>query len=44
MATIKLSVDDPAFVEKIIFEVKAQGHFDGFRKECLADVDTQPGK
>jgi hypothetical protein len=38
----KLSVDDPDFVSKIIFEVKSQGHFDAFRKECLADVDTQP--
>lgn len=42
MTTLKLSVDDPEFVEKIIFEVKSQGHFDSFRKECLADVDTQP--
>jgi L-ascorbate metabolism protein UlaG (beta-lactamase superfamily) len=38
----KLSVHDPDFVEKIIFEVKSHGHFDFFRKECLADVDTQP--
>lgn len=42
MTSLKLSVDDPEFVEKIIFEVKSQGHFDTFRKECLADVDTQP--
>ena len=42
MTTTKLSVDDPEFVDKIIFEVKSQGHFDAFRKECLADVDTQP--
>lgn len=42
MTTPKLSVSDPDFVNKIIFEVKSQGHFDGFRKECLADVDTQP--
>ncbi|KAL7042369.1 hypothetical protein ACKWTF_001114 [Chironomus riparius] len=40
MATYKLS--DPEFVDKIILEVKSQGHFDTFRKECLADVDTQP--
>lgn len=38
MATVKLSVDDPEFVEKIIFEVKSQGIFDSFRKACLADV------
>lgn len=42
MTTPKLSVSDPEFVDKIIFEVKRQGHFDAFRKECLADVDTQP--
>lgn len=42
MSTTKLSVDDPEFVDKILSEVKRQGHFDAFRKECLADVDTQP--
>jgi COMPASS (Complex proteins associated with Set1p) component shg1 len=42
MTTVKLSVDDPEFVEKIIYEVKSQGHFDRIRRECLADVDTQP--
>jgi hypothetical protein len=25
-----------------VLEVKSQGHFDNFRKECLSDVDTQP--
>jgi len=39
---LNLSVHDPEFVDKIIFEVKSQGHFDSFRKECLSDVDTQP--
>lgn len=38
MTTVKLSVDDPEFVEKILYEVKKQGHFDSFRKACLADV------
>lgn len=42
MTTTKLSVDDPEFVDKILSEVKKQGQFDSFRKECLADVDTQP--
>lgn len=42
MTATNLSVHDPEFMDKIIFEVKSQGHFDAFRKECLADVDTQP--
>ncbi|KAG5675545.1 hypothetical protein PVAND_005441 [Polypedilum vanderplanki] len=33
---------DSDFIDKIILEVKSQGLFDSFRKECLADVDTQP--
>ncbi|CRL01198.1 CLUMA_CG014173, isoform A [Clunio marinus] len=42
MTSTKLNVNDPEFVDKIIYEVKSEGHFDTFRKECLADVDTQP--
>ncbi|XP_058813964.1 uncharacterized protein LOC131677890 [Topomyia yanbarensis] len=35
-------VDDPSFIDAIVHEVKSQGLFDQFRKECLADVDTKP--
>lgn len=34
--------DDPDFISAIVQEVKSQGLFDNFRKECLADVDTKP--
>lgn len=34
--------DDPDFINAIVQEVKSQGLFDQFRKECLADVDTKP--
>lgn len=34
--------DDPGFIDAIVHEVKSQGLFDQFRKECLADVDTKP--
>ncbi|XP_055586653.1 biorientation of chromosomes in cell division protein 1-like 1 [Uranotaenia lowii] len=34
--------DDPSFIDRIVHEVKSQGLFDQFRKECLADVDTKP--
>lgn len=34
--------DDPLFVENIICEVKSQGLFDKFRKDCINDVDTKP--
>ncbi|XP_068899554.1 biorientation of chromosomes in cell division protein 1-like 1 [Tenebrio molitor] len=29
-------------IDKIVYELKAQGIFDQFRKECFADVDTKP--
>lgn len=33
---------DQHLVEKIVYELKSQGIFDQFRKECFADVDTKP--
>ena len=33
---------DPRLVEKIVEELKSQGTFDAFRRECLAEVDTKP--
>ncbi|XP_014235934.1 biorientation of chromosomes in cell division protein 1-like 1 [Trichogramma pretiosum] len=33
---------DQRLIDHIVGEVKSQGIFDQFRKECLADVDTKP--
>lgn len=33
---------DPRMVDQIVYELKSQGIFDQFRKECIADVDTKP--
>lgn len=33
---------DPRLVDHIVGELKSQGIFDQFRKECIADVDTKP--
>ncbi|CAO1307317.1 unnamed protein product [Diamesa serratosioi] len=40
--THKYNVNDPKFVDSVLFEVKACGEFDKLRKECLSDVDTKP--
>ncbi|KAJ8686807.1 hypothetical protein QAD02_022601 [Eretmocerus hayati] len=37
-----LMANDPRLIDHIVGEVKSQGIFDQFRKECLADVDTKP--
>lgn len=36
-----LLADDPRLIDHIVGEVKSQGIFDQFRKECIADVDTK---
>lgn len=34
-------VDNSTYlIEKVVQEVKSQGLFDTFRKECISDVDT----
>ena len=37
----RLDLDDPNLEEKLVNELKAQGVFDQFRKDCLSDVDTK---
>lgn len=34
--------DDARLIDKIVCEVKAQGVFDQFRRQCMADVDIKP--
>lgn len=34
--------DNPNLVDEIVCEVKSQGVFDQFRRNCIADVDTKP--
>lgn len=33
---------DTRLIDQIVYELKSQGIFDQFRKECIADVDTKP--
>lgn len=37
----QLSAEDLKLVDKIVGQLKSQGIFDQFRKECMADVDTK---
>ncbi|XP_070155728.1 biorientation of chromosomes in cell division protein 1-like 1 [Polyergus mexicanus] len=37
-----LLAGDSRLIDHIVGEVKSQGIFDQFRKECIADVDTKP--
>jgi len=41
--TGELDLEDPQLEEKLVNELKAQGVFDQFRKDCLSDVDTNVG-
>lgn len=42
MADHKPKGCDASLVDTIVGQVKSQGLFDKFRRECLADVDTKP--
>lgn len=33
---------DPRLIDHIVGQLKNQGIFDLFRKECISDVDTKP--
>lgn len=33
---------DPRLIDHIVCELKSQGIFDQFRRDCIADVDTKP--
>lgn len=33
---------DQRLIQQIVHELKSQGIFDNFRRECIADVDTKP--
>nr|CAG4650393.1 EOG090X0B7I [Sida crystallina] len=33
---------DPYLIDQIVNQIKSQGTFDQWRRECLADVDTKP--
>lgn len=37
----QLSPEDVKLLDKIVGQLKSQGIFDQFRKECMADVDTK---
>uniref|UniRef100_A0A182T2Q8 BOD1/SHG1 domain-containing protein n=1 Tax=Anopheles maculatus TaxID=74869 RepID=A0A182T2Q8_9DIPT len=41
-SSVAIMIDDPHFIDAMVQELKSQGLFDQFRKECLADVDTKP--
>lgn len=35
---------DPVLIKNIVAQLKSQGVFDQFRKECISDVDTKVGE
>ena len=42
MDVTQLIQADPKFIDQIVNQIKSQGIFDQWRRECLADVDTKP--
>ncbi|KAG8227185.1 hypothetical protein J437_LFUL003391 [Ladona fulva] len=42
VSTLQLPPGDPGLIDKIVCQLKSNGIFDQFRKECIADVDTKP--
>nr|CAG4642716.1 EOG090X0B7I [Evadne anonyx] len=42
MDVTQLIQADPKFIDQIVNQIKSQGTFDQWRRECLADVDTKP--
>lgn len=42
VVTSTLLPGDPRLIDHIVGELKSQGIFDQFRKECISDVDTKP--
>uniref|UniRef100_A0A8C4N6S7 BOD1/SHG1 domain-containing protein n=1 Tax=Eptatretus burgeri TaxID=7764 RepID=A0A8C4N6S7_EPTBU len=39
---MSLRPSSPSLVENVVDQLKSQGMFDQFRRDCLADVDTRP--
>jgi len=38
----RLALGDPGFIDQIVNQIKSQGTFDEWRRECLAEVDSKP--
>lgn len=38
----RLALGDPGFIDQIVNQIKSQGTFDLWRRECLNEVDMKP--
>ena len=38
----RLARGDPGFIDQIVNQIKSQGTFDEWRRECLVEVDSKP--